>query len=107
MLLEYCDRGSLARAIERGKLMSRAPGGGPDLVRFSESISLPTSLPPSLPCSALLSSILGAAQSEGMIQFSRSGTDDFSRLLRCVEATAVCATYGMIGGGHTQGLISR
>lgn len=33
MLLEYCDRGSLARAIERGKLQSRAPGGGPDLVR--------------------------------------------------------------------------
>lgn len=32
MLLEYCDRGSLQRAIERGKLQSRAPGGGPDLV---------------------------------------------------------------------------
>ena len=33
MLLEYCDRGSLQRAIERGKLRSRGPEGGPDMVR--------------------------------------------------------------------------
>ena len=41
MLLEYCDRGSLQRAIERGKLQSRAPGGGPDLV---SNCSLQTTL---------------------------------------------------------------
>jgi len=32
MLLEYCDRGSLQRAIERGKLTSRGPEGGADMV---------------------------------------------------------------------------
>ncbi len=34
MLLEYCDRGSLQRAIERGKLNSRSGEGGPDMVRL-------------------------------------------------------------------------
>ena len=33
MLLEYCDRGSLQRAIERGKLTSRGPEGGADMVQ--------------------------------------------------------------------------
>ena len=33
MLLEYCDRGALSRAVERGKLKSRSGDGGPDLVR--------------------------------------------------------------------------
>ena len=33
MLLEYCDRGSLQRAIERGKLNARSGEGGPDMVR--------------------------------------------------------------------------
>ena len=33
MLLEYCDRGSLSRAVERGKLQDRV-SGGPELVRL-------------------------------------------------------------------------
>ena len=32
MLLEFCDRGALSRAIERGKLRSRAVANAPDLV---------------------------------------------------------------------------
>ena len=31
MLLEYCDRGSLSFAVERGKLKDRS-GNGPDMV---------------------------------------------------------------------------
>ena len=55
MLLEYCDRGSLQRAIERGKLQSRAPGGGPDLVSSCDFCTQPCH-PMQLHCMLLLSS---------------------------------------------------
>lgn len=32
MLLEYCDRGALSRAVEQGKLKKRGGDGSPELV---------------------------------------------------------------------------
>ena len=35
MLLEFCDRGSLHRAVERGRISSRNAQGQPDMVRVA------------------------------------------------------------------------
>lgn len=34
MLMEYCDRGPLSRALERGKLKARGGDGSPQLVNL-------------------------------------------------------------------------